>query len=182
MEIGETLHATSRAEWREWLAQNHATARDIWLVFHRPAGGAPNVSYLEAVEEALCFGWIDGITKKLDAERTAQRFSPRRPNSNWSELNKERARRLIAAGLMTEAGAVTLPDLSTDSFRIAGDILEALKADPQIWENFQRFPPVYQRIRIGYIEDVRGQPELFQARLDKFLLKTKQNKVFGSLE
>ncbi|HRF97451.1 MAG TPA: hypothetical protein PLZ51_19725, partial [Aggregatilineales bacterium] len=86
-----------------------------------------------AVEEALCFGWIDGIAKRMDSERTVQRFTPRRAKSNWTELNKERARRLIASGLMTEAGFATLPDLSIESFKIAPDILNAIQADDQTW-------------------------------------------------
>lgn len=130
----------------------------------------------------MCFGWIDSIAKKVDAGRTAQRFSPRRPKSNWTELNKERARRLIAAGLMTEAGFKTLPDLSGDDFAISPDILAALQADAETWENFQRFPPLYQRIRVGFVEEMRRQPPVFQTRLDNLLRKTKQNKMFGALE
>lgn len=179
MEIGETFRAASRDEWRAWLAQNHATARAIWLLLPRQSAGTPALSYLDAVEESLCFGWIDGIAKKFDADHTAQRFSPRRRNSHWTELNKERARRLIAAGLMTDAGMACLPDLSPHSFVIPDDILAALRANPETWENFERFPPLYQRVRIGSIEDARGQPQLFQDRLAKFLLKTKCNEMFG---
>lgn len=182
MQITEMLEAMDRAAWRQWLAEHGSKAREIWLVLYKPSSGKADFTYLHAVEEALCFGWIDSTTKKLDAERTAQRFTPRRPKSNWTELNKERARRLIAAGLMTEAGFATLPDLSTDNFLIAEDILAALRADPETWENFQRFPAVYQRIRIGNIESVRPQPDLFQTRLDTLLRKTKQNQMFGSLE
>jgi uncharacterized protein YdeI (YjbR/CyaY-like superfamily) len=140
------------------------------------------VPYLHAVEEALCFGWIDGIAKRLDAERLAQRFTPRRAKSHWTELNKERARRLIAAGLMTDAGRATLPDLSVESFRIADDILAVLQADPLVWEQFQRFPAFYQRIRIGAIEEARRQPAVFAQRLDTFLSKTRHGVMFGSLE
>lgn len=182
MQITETLDVRERAEWRQWLAEHCHTAREIWLVLYKPAAGKSGLIYLHAVEEALCFGWIDSTTKKLDAERTAQRFSPRRLKSNWTELNKERARRLIASGLMTAAGYATLPDLSVDNFRIADDILAALRADAETWENFQQFPGVYQRVRIGNIESVRSQPDLFQARLDTLLRKTKQNKMFGSVE
>jgi uncharacterized protein YdeI (YjbR/CyaY-like superfamily) len=182
VEITETLDVTTRAAWRRWLAEHGTTAREIWLIRYRLASGQADLTYLQSVEEALCFGWIDGITKKLDAERTAQRFSPRRPKSHWTELNKERARRLIAAGLMTEAGYAVLPDLSTDNFLIAEDILAALRADPATWENFQRFPAYYQRIRISNLEEVRPQPELFQSRLANMLRKTRQNKMYGVLE
>jgi uncharacterized protein YdeI (YjbR/CyaY-like superfamily) len=134
------------------------------------------------VEEALCFGWIDGIAKKLDEERLAQRFTPRRPKSHWTELNKERARRLIAAGLMTEAGRAVLPDLDIAAFRIPADILAALQADPQVWANFQQFPGVYQRIRISYIDEVRKQPQVFAQRLENFIRKTRQGVQFGTME
>jgi uncharacterized protein YdeI (YjbR/CyaY-like superfamily) len=118
----------------------------------------------------------------MDAERSAQRFTPRRLKSNWTELNKERARRLIASGRMTEAGMATLPDLTVEAFQIAPDILSALQADPQTWAHFQQFPDLYQRIRIGFIEEIRRQPEVFRQRLDNFLKKTKQNKMFGTME
>ncbi|MDX1994199.1 MAG: YdeI/OmpD-associated family protein [bacterium] len=182
MEITETLYVEDRAAWRAWLAENHATAKEIWLITYGKTSDKPSVPYLDAVEEALCFGWIDGIAKKMDAERTAQRFTPRRPNSNWTELNKERARRLIAAGLMTEAGRAVLPDLSLEAFSIAPDILAALQADPQTWQHFQEFPAVYQRIRVGYIEEQRKQPQEFERRLNNFLQKTKEGKMFGVVE
>src|SRR6476660_5171215 len=143
------------------------------------ASGRPRLPYLHAVEEALCFGWIDGIQKKLDDTRTAQRFTPRLPKGNWTELNKERARRLIDGGQMTEAGRARLPDLSLDTFCIPDDILAALQNDPQTWENYQSFPEIYQRIRVGFIEEVRDQPEIFKKRLENFLARTRQNKTFG---
>ena len=113
---------------------------------------------------------------------TGQRFTPRRARSHWTELNKERARRLIAAGLMTDAGRAVLPDLDVASFRIADDILAALQADPEVWGHFQRFPGAYQRIRIGYIEEMRRQPDIFHQRLEHFLRKTRQGTMFGTLE
>ncbi len=182
MDITETLYVADRKEWRKWLEVHHPTAKDIWLVSYSKQSGKPSISYLHAVEEALCFGWIDSIAKKIDAERTAQRFSPRRPKSNWTELNKERARRLIAAGQMTPAGFATLPDLAIEAFRIADDIRKALEADPQVWTNFQQFPPLYQRIRIGFIEEVRKQPSVFQTRLNYFIKMTRQNKQYGVME
>jgi uncharacterized protein YdeI (YjbR/CyaY-like superfamily) len=182
MNITETLHVTDREAWRRWLAEHHAAKKEIWLVSPSPSSGKPRLPYLHAVEEALCFGWIDGIAKKLDADHTAQRFTPRRPKSHWTELNKERARRLIAQGKMTEAGFATLPDLSPESFRIADDILAALQADAEAWRNFERFPDIYKRIRLGYIEEMRKQPAVFKARLDNFVRKTRENKMFGGME
>ena len=180
MQITQTLHVTTRDEWRAWLAEQHAAASEIWLVSYKTETGRPKIPYKHAVEEALCFGWIDGIAKSLDAERSAQRFTPRRPKSNWTELNKERARRLIAAGRMTAAGLAVLPDLSIQPLSLAPDILAALQAEPQTWQNYQNFPEIYQRIRVNLIEEARQQPELFQQRLETFLKKTRQNKMFGS--
>jgi uncharacterized protein YdeI (YjbR/CyaY-like superfamily) len=177
MDITETVHCKSRQEWREWLQANHDQKTEIWLL----SSNTKEVSYLESVEEALCFGWIDGIHKRRDAHTTAQRFTPRRKNSHWTELNKERVRRLIAEGLMTEAGTKTLPDLDVSKFSIAPDIVATLQADEQVWANFQQFPDVYQRIRIGYIEEMRKQPKEFATRLENFISKTRANKLFGTL-
>jgi uncharacterized protein YdeI (YjbR/CyaY-like superfamily) len=181
MEITPILYAANRAEWRAWLTENHATSREIWLITSPPSSESPAVPYLAAVEEALCFGWIDSTTKRLDAERRAQRFSPRRPKSNWTELNKERARRLIAAGLMTDAGYAKLPDLTLQPLQIEADIQAALQADQQTWENFLRFPDLYKRIRIRFIEEQRHNATIFQQRLERFLKYTRQNRMFGSI-
>ena len=180
MEITDTFYAPSRADWRAWLEANHATAREIWLIMVRKDSKIPSVGYVEAVEEALCFGWIDGIAKAMDGERRAQRFTPRKPKGNWTELNKERARRLIAAGLMTDAGTAVLPDLSPERFQIAPDILAALQADPVVWANFQAFPDLYQRVRIGNVEEQRKRnPAEFERRLATLIEKTRQNKQYG---
>lgn len=178
MKITETLKVSTRAEWRLWLTENHADSKEIWLVKDKKNVG---FSYLDSVEEALCFGWIDGIAKKLDDDHLAQRFTPRRKKSHWTELNKERARRLIEQGLMTEAGQNILPDLSLENFSIPKDIEAALKADVETWQNFQNFPELYKRVRIGYIEETRGKPEVFETRLNNFLKKTKLGKMFGTM-
>lgn len=179
MDITEIFEPVSRAQWREWLTAHHRSKTEIWVVSPKKN---PGLTYKESVLEALCFGWIDGIGKSLDVNRSAQRFTPRRPKGNWTELNKERARRLIDEGLMTEAGRAVLPDLSLEAFKIAPDIIAALQADQTVWENFQAFPGLYQRIRISYIEETRRQPEVFQKRLANFLTQTKLNKMFGGME
>jgi uncharacterized protein YdeI (YjbR/CyaY-like superfamily) len=109
MEIGETLYVTDRDQFRKWLIENHKTRKEIWLVKYKKATKKPSIDYVEAVEEAICFGWIDGFEKGMDAERYAIRFSPRRPKSNWTNTNKDRARRMIAEGRMSPAGRATLP-------------------------------------------------------------------------
>jgi len=109
MEIGETIYVTIRDEFRDWLIKNHQTKKEIWLIQYKKATKKPSINYVEAVEEAICFGWIDGLEKGIDAERYALRFSPRRPKSNWTNTNKERARKMIAQGRMTRAGRASLP-------------------------------------------------------------------------
>lgn len=109
MEIGETLYVTNRDDFRKWLIQNHKTRTEIWLVQYKKSTRKPSINYVEAVEEAICFGWIDGFEKSMDAERYATRFSPRRPKSNWTNTNKDRARRTIVEGRMTPAGRAILP-------------------------------------------------------------------------
>ncbi|MFH1185827.1 MAG: hypothetical protein V1755_12445 [Chloroflexota bacterium] len=115
MEIGEKLYVTTRQEFRRWLQRNHAARTEIWLVRYKKATGKPSIDYVEAVEEAICFGWIDGFEKSIDAERYATRFSPRRPKSNWTAGNLERARRMIEARKMMPAGMEALPQRPSPS-------------------------------------------------------------------
>ena len=109
MEIGETISVTTADEFRKWLEKNHQTRKEIWLIRYKKVTRKPSLDYIEAVEEAICFGWIDNMEKGMDAERYALRFSPRKPKSNWTDTNKERARKMIAEGRMTPAGRLTLP-------------------------------------------------------------------------
>jgi uncharacterized protein YdeI (YjbR/CyaY-like superfamily) len=190
MEIGKTLRTRSRAEWRRWLANHHASAGEIWLVAYTKASGKRFVAYNDAVEEALCFGWIDSIVKKLDGDARAQRYSPRRQGSALSAMNRERIVRLIEQGWMTPAGLAAVKDQfdpkavakADAKFRVPADILRELKADKETWRNFQAFPASYQRIRVGWIDGSRNSPEFFRKRLDYFLKMTKQNKRFGMVQ
>jgi uncharacterized protein YdeI (YjbR/CyaY-like superfamily) len=106
----EQVHAETRAEWRRWLAENHAGAPGVWLVSWKKATGRPAVGYDAAVEEALCFGWIDSMERRIDDERFRLLFTPRRPRSRWSASNVERVERLLAAGLMEPAGIAAVED------------------------------------------------------------------------
>ena len=109
MEIGETIYVKTADEFRRWLIQNHKNKKEIWLIQYKKATKKPSIDYVEAVQEAICFGWIDCLEKSIDTERYALRFSPRRPKSNWTNTNKDRARRMISEGRMTPAGRATLP-------------------------------------------------------------------------
>jgi uncharacterized protein YdeI (YjbR/CyaY-like superfamily) len=184
MNLGKTLYVTNRNDWRSWLAKNHDKEKEIWLVYYRKSSGKPRIPYNDAVEEALCHGWIDSIVKRVDDERFAQRFTPRRPKSVLSELNKERIRRLIASKRMTSKGldAVSHAFDKKYKFTIAPDILKALKQEREVWKNFQKFPSSYKRIRISWIETARTRPNIFNQRLKYFLKMTAKNKKYGMVQ
>jgi uncharacterized protein YdeI (YjbR/CyaY-like superfamily) len=190
MEIGKKLTVTDRKAWRAWLRKHHATEKEIWLVYHKKASGRRRLPYNDAVEEALCYGWIDSILKPIDALSYAQRFSPRRPGANWSAMNIERLRRLLARKKVTQAGrnaaGKVLEELSPKSekekFEVPGDILRALKKDPVTWKNFSGFPLSYKRIRIRWIDASRSSPDFFRRRLNYFLRMTAKGKMFGMVK
>jgi uncharacterized protein YdeI (YjbR/CyaY-like superfamily) len=194
MKISTTLYVTHRTQWRAWLVKNHKTAPEIWLVYYKKSSGKPRIPYNDAVEEALCYGWIDSILKPIDQDCYAQRFSPRRKNSPLSEMNKERVRRLIKSKKMTRFGLDSIrqhldqaPAKSSRArqlkdFKLPDDILDALKADPIVWRNFKKFPKSYQHIRVGWIDGARKRPIEFQKRLRYFIKMTAQNKKFGMVQ
>ena len=137
------------------------------------------VWYLDAVEEALCFGWIDTTHKNIDGV-DMQRFTPRTAKSPWSELNKERCRRLEKLGLMTDAGRAVLPDMSESGFVIDPEIRQAFLENPTAWEKFQSFPALYQRVRIDSIQrDKKKDREVFEKRLKKLVEQSEAGKMFG---
>ena len=180
MVIHNLLNFKSRSELREWLMLNHDKESECWVVVKR---GRPvddsSFWYVDAVEEAMCFGWIDSTTKRISEDMTAQKLCPRRPESNWSELNKERCRRLERLGLMTDAGRAVFPDMTDAGFTIDADILRELQSDPILWGNFNRLPELYKRVRIDTIQIKKRQPELFKKRLKKFLENTRKNIIYG---
>ena len=129
MEIGETLYVIERRAWREWLEANFDSASEIWLVYPNKASGEPRILYNDAVEEALCFGWIDSIIKKPDELRAAQRFSPRRRGSRYSQLNKERLRWLAGEGLLHPSVRASVEEVLREEFVFPDDILDAIRAN-----------------------------------------------------
>lgn len=180
MEVLNLLNVQNRDELRNWLQKHYNSETECWVIVKR---GRPKDDdtfwYIDAVEEAMCFGWIDSTTKRLSSGVTAQRLAPRRKGSVWSELNKERCRRMEKMGRMTDAGRAVLPDMSLSGFKIDGDILKALQSDTQVWENFLKFPPLYQRVRIDTIQIKKKQSELFQSRLQKLIENTKKGVMYG---
>ena len=186
MDFGKTLYVENREKWHSWLSKNHKTESEIWLIYYYKKTGKPRISYDDAVMEALCFGWIDSILKKIDTERFAQRFSPRKPKSELSQMNKERICELIKEKKMTEWGMKAIAHVfnektdRTDNFIIPLDILKKLKANKDAWEYFQKMPPSYQRIRIAYIESRKRQSiNMYKKSLDHFIEMTAKNKRIG---
>ena len=173
------LHLTERKQWRAWLKKNYQSKDEIWLVYAKKHTGKPRISYNDAVEEALCFGWIDSIVKTVDDDHFTQRFSVRKNASSWSQPNKERLRLLVDEGKIMPEVLETLPDLSGEDFEVPPDILEAIKAKDEAWVNFQSFSAPYIRIRISYIDAARSRPQEFNKRLENFIKKSEANKLIG---
>ncbi|HEX2076370.1 MAG TPA: YdeI/OmpD-associated family protein [Longimicrobium sp.] len=179
MEITRTLRVADREAWRAWLAEHHRTEKEVWLVYPRKHTGRPRIPYNDAVEEALCFGWIDSTQKTLDADHTAQRYTPRRPGVPYSQPNKERLRRLIAQGKVLPEVRESVQDALDEPFHIPPDILQALQANPKAWESFRGFPEPYQRIRVAFVDDARDRPGEFQKRLRNLVDRSERGKRFG---
>lgn len=180
MDVGETFKGRTPASWRVWLKRNHAKKTEIWLVYHDKSSGKHSITYNDAVDEALAFGWIDSTVKKLGPHSRAQRFTPRRKGSPPSEMNKARVLRLIKEGRMTPAGLAAIGGaVKREPLRVAPDIRRAVRAVPGAWDGFQRLPVAYKRIRVGWIEGARGRPEIFATRLRYFVRMTAQGKQYG---
>jgi len=185
MKITKTLHARSRSQWRAWLRKHHQSQDEIWLIYYKKHSGKKRIPYNDAVEEALCFGWIDGIVKGIDASKYAQRFTPRRRGSFWSAANKERVRRLIRKRVMTGAGLAAFQGRRPESAKphsrwtVPSDIRSALQKNKAAWRTFRKLPASYKRVRIGWIDASRRRPDVFLQRLRYFIHMTAQGKRFG---
>jgi uncharacterized protein YdeI (YjbR/CyaY-like superfamily) len=167
------LIATSRAQWRAWLQKRAQSAVEVWLVFFKRHTGRPTVSYDDAVEEALCFGWIDSIIRRIDHDRYAQKFTPRKPRSAWSQSNIHRMTELIAARKVTAAG---LEAFAGHERRIApaqprvmpADLKRRFQKATRAWKHFGQCPPGYRRMAIGWVASAK-RPETRIKRLDQLI-------------
>ena len=173
------LNITSTQQLREWFLENNDKVNELWISikFGKPIDDG-NLYYIDAVEQALCFGWID-TTKKKYNDIIIQKFTPRRKNSNWTELNKERCRRLNKLGLMHESGYKLCHQYLNEQFVIDNQIMNLIKSDEETFQNFKKLPNLYVRIRIDNIQSYKHDPVLFKNRLTKFLNYTKKNKLYG---
>ncbi len=172
-----TFYTNNREEWRAWLSMNFDKEKEIWFVFPMKAAREEALSYNDAVEEALCFGWIDGVIQNIDSTHRAQRFTPRRPGSSYSRPNIERLIWLEEQGLIHPDIRERVLGIINTPYLFPKDIIAAIKQDKEAWENYNRFAPSYKRIRIAYIDAARKRPDEFQRRLDNFIKKTHENKL-----
>lgn len=173
------MRITDIKEWREWLERNCDKEREIWLVYCNKKSGKGRIGYNEAVEEALAVGWIDSTIKSIDEFSSAQRFTPRNPKSGYSQANIERLRKLVEEGKVIPAVRLVVAPVLAKKFVFPPDILAKIKANKIAWKNFRAFSPVYQRIRVGYVENARLRSAEFEKRLDNLIKKSEQNKQFG---
>ena len=171
------LFCHDRKEWRDWLSEHFETEQEIWFVLPKIASGETGVSYNGAVEEALCFGWIDGRAGTLDKTHQLRRFTPRRKGSAYSQPNIERLIFLDQQGMIHPSVRPSVENIIKAPFVFPEDILEELKKDPIVWKNYETFPEPYKRIRVAYIDAARKRREELQKRLKNFIQKTRENKL-----
>jgi len=176
MDIGKTVYFADRRDWHKWLAANFDKEQEIWLINPSSKSGKPRISYNDAVEEALSFGWIDSQVKRVDENSTAQRFSPRNPSTKYSQSNKERLKKLLAENRIDLSVKASVEKALSEEFVFPPDIL---KANKEVWANYRNFSPAYQRVRVAYIEGARSRPEEFKKRLANFIKTAEHNKIIG---
>jgi len=187
MKITQTFIAPDRASWREWLAEHGTSETEVWLVYFKAGTGKPTISYEDSLEEALCFGWVDSLIQKIDEEKYARKFTPRKPGSKWSELNKHLVAKLIKEGRMTEAGMAKVefsleeaaparpkrPELALPDW-----LKEGLMTSPLAWENFSKLPPSHQRNYILWVSDAKRE-ETRQKRIKEAIERLEKNERLG---
>ncbi len=183
------LYVPNRDKWHEWLGRHYATESEIWLVFYKKETSKPTIDYEAAVEEALCFGWIDSIIKKIDDEKYVRKFTPRNAKSYWSELNKNRAGKMIKAGMMTAAGLAKIevakktglweqtgrPNISLD---MPSELAKALDKNKRAKENFEKLAPSYRRHYIGWIQAAKRE-DTKKKRIRETILLLAKGKRLG---
>ncbi len=165
----KTLDVSTRQAWRAWLEKNHATASEIWLGFHKKHTGKPSIALGDAIDEALCFGWIDSLIKRIDENRYARKFTPRKADSKWSTINRRRYAQLKADGLLAAAGLARAPtSRSGDAPRVGATIppyiKKQLKANPRAWAQFEKLPASLRRNCLAWIVSAK-KDETKQKRL-----------------
>jgi uncharacterized protein YdeI (YjbR/CyaY-like superfamily) len=179
----ETLEIATRREWRAWLAKHHGSSPGVWLVRHKQHTGVASMAYEDLVGEALCFGWIDSLVKRLDDDRFAIKVTPRKPTSKWSEINRKRWSALEAAGRLAPAGMAAAPTSKTYAPRpvvpkLPAYIAKAVKANAKAWDFFRALAPSYQRHFVVWIHTAK-QPETRDRRLRESIALLAAGKKLG---
>ena len=177
MPENKIFSCSDRKQWRAWLSEHFESEDEVWFVFPLAGSGEKGVSYNDAVEEALCFGWIDGRAGTLDETHQLRRFTPRKKGSPYSRPNIERLIYLDSQGLIHPKVKATVETVIHTPFVFPEDILDAIRRDADAWENYQSFSDSYRRIRVAYIDAARKRPEEFARRLSNFIKKTRENKL-----
>ncbi|MCQ2742716.1 MAG: YdeI/OmpD-associated family protein [Bacilli bacterium] len=175
----EILKVSNRQEWRKWLSANYKDKCGVWLVFSLKSASDQGITYNDAVEEALCFGWIDSTTKRFDETHRRQRFTPRRKNSPYSRPNIERLLWLDEKNMICPEIKEKIKDLIYDPYVFPEDILSKIKEDELAWDNYLGFPDAYKRIRVAYVDAARKRPEEFNRRLASLIKLCQRNKMVG---
>lgn len=189
MKVTEKLHVINRDDWRAWLRKNHSTKKEIWLIYYKRRTGKPRIPYDDAVEEALCFGWIDSLVKKIDDEKFAQKFTPRKGKSKWSEANKKRARKMIKEGKMTKVGLAKIREAKSNGewFKTApvkkglvipAYVKKAFATNEKALDNFNNLANGYKRQLVGWITSAKKE-ETRKRRLTEAVQLLGQNKKLG---
>ncbi|HEY1495583.1 MAG TPA: YdeI/OmpD-associated family protein [Candidatus Solibacter sp.] len=178
----KTCDAHSAAQWRKWLSEHHDAESEVWLIFHKRHTAQPSIAYEDAVNEALCFGWVDSLIKRLDEDRYARKFTPRTAESKWSTANRRRYAALQAAGRLAPPGIDRPPtDRSGDAPRpteVPAYIQKALRAHPAAHQNFEKLPPSHRRQYVAWIDSAKQEATKLR-RLDQALVMLESNQKLG---
>jgi uncharacterized protein YdeI (YjbR/CyaY-like superfamily) len=178
-----TLDIRSSRQWRSWLQKNHASSSGIWLVFHKDHTGVTCLDYEDAVRQALCFGWIDSLIKRLDEDRYARKFTPRKPTSKWSDINRQRWAELNESGQLAAPGLAAAPTDNKYASRpsipeLPAYIAKAFKANPKAWQTFEALAPSYRRHYVGWIHTAK-QAETRDKRIRESIALLAAGKKLG---
>ena len=183
--ITKTFATNDRAQWRSFLMENFKTLPEVWFVFPLKDAGEESISYNDAVEEALCVGWIDGVTQPTDEKHIARRFTPRKKGSAYSQPNIERLVWLDERGLIHPEIRPSVEKTIKKKFVFPKDILASIRKNKDAWAHYQEFTEPYKRIRVAYIDAARKRPEEFEKRLKSFIKATEKGKIiqgYGGVE
>ena len=188
-EMVEELHISNRNDWRAWLSKNHACNKEVWLIYYKKHTGKPSIPYDDSVEEALCFGWIDGIIKRVDDEKCARKFMPRKGRSRWSESNKKRAEKMVREGKMTEVGMAKIEEAKKNGewfkFHVRPKELvvpvfieEALRKNRKAYENFNGLAIGYRKLYVAWISSAKRE-ETRKKRIAEAIGLLEKNEKLG---